>query len=169
MRRAWPRRSAILAGLLALLAMPTLPGAQTAAPPAPIALAVSGQVEHPRTLTLADLQALPPVTLEAAHTTSRGVQRASYTGPLLWALVGAAAPVSEPGGRDRLQRTLLARGRDGYAVALSVGELHPNFGRQQVLVAYAQDGQALPALRLIVPGDDHAGRNVRDLVAIEVR
>lgn len=130
---------------------------------------MSGQVEHPRTLTLADLQALPPITLEVAHTTSRGVQRGTYTGPLLWALISAAVPVDEPGGRNRLQHTLLARGRDGYAVALSIGELHPDLGRQQVLVAYAQDGQAMPALRLVVPGDSHASRNVRDLVAIEVR
>ena len=163
----WLRRGVAVAGLVALLASAGPSAAQPG--PALLELAVSGQVEHKRTLTLADLQALPPVTLEVAHTTSRGVQRGTYTGPLLWALVSAAAPVNEPGGRDRLQRTLLAWGRDGYAVALSIGELHPDLGRQQVLVAHTQDGQPMPALRLVVPGDSHASRNVRDLVAIEVR
>lgn len=167
MLQAWPRRNAILAGVLVLLAGPAPSVGQPG--PAPLELAVSGQVEHPRILAIADLQALPPVTLEAAHITSRGVQRGTYTGPLLWALIDAAVPVDEPGGRNRLQHTLLARGRDGYAVALSIGELHPDLGHQQILVAYAQDGQALPALRLVVPGDAHASRNVRDLVAIEVR
>ncbi|MBW1279565.1 molybdopterin-dependent oxidoreductase, partial [Escherichia coli] len=75
------RRGAIIAGLAMLLASPPLV-AQPA--PASIELAVSGNVAQPRTLSLADLQALPPVTLEVAHTTSRGVQRGTYTGPLLW-------------------------------------------------------------------------------------
>ena len=48
-------------------------------------------------------------------------------------------------------------------------ELDPNFEGKQVLVAYAQDGKPLPALRLVIPADAHAGRNVRDVVAIEVR
>ncbi|MBC7800651.1 MAG: molybdopterin-dependent oxidoreductase [Gemmatimonadaceae bacterium] len=131
-------------------------------------ISVSGQVERPSTLSVDALRALPAVTLDVAHLTSRGMQRATYTGAQLWAVVGAAGLV-EPTGRERLQRVVMAQGRDGYAVALAIGELHPDFAGKQVLVAYAQDGQALPALRLIVPGDLHAGRNVRDLVSIEVR
>jgi len=41
--------------------------------------------------------------------------------------------------------------------------------RPTPLVAYAQDGKPLPGPRLVLPGDARAGRNVRDLVAIEVR
>ena len=118
---------------------------------------------------LAELQALPPVTVEVQHTEANAVQRTSFTGALLWSLVSAAGPVDEPGKRTFLQHSVLARGRDGYAVVLAIGELDPNFEGKQVLVAYAQDGKPLPALRLVVPVDARAGRSVRDLASIEVR
>lgn len=130
---------------------------------------MQGRVEHPRSLTLAELQTLPPVTVEIERTEANGVQHMSFTGALLWTLVTTAGPVDEPGKRTFLQHTLLARGRDGYAAALAFGELDPRFEGKQVLVAYAQDGKPLPALRLVVPADARAGRNVRDVVAIEVR
>lgn len=140
-----------------------------AAAPAPAELALTGRVEHPRTLTLADLQALPPTSVEVAHASNQGEQRASYTGALLWTLLGAAVPVDRDGPRTRLEHTLLARGRDGYAVALAMGELDPRMAGKEVVVAYARDGKPTPALQLVVPGGSHAGRSVRDLVAIEVR
>ncbi len=105
-----------------------------------------------------------------ATTTSAGVQHVTYTGPLLWTLVRAAQPVDEPGsGNTALQHTFLARGQDGYAVALSIGEIDPRMEGKQVVVANARDGQPMATLRLVVPGDLHAARSVRDLVAIEVR
>ena len=64
---------------------------------------------------------------------------------------------------------MLARGQDGYAVALAIGELDPNFEGKQVLIAYAQDDKPLPGLRLVVPADIRGGRGVHDLAAIEVR
>jgi len=145
------------------------PDAAQATPPAPLELAVQGRVERPGSLTLAELQALPPVTVEIERTEANGVQHMSFTGALLWTLVTMAGPVDEPGKRTFLQHTLLARGRDGYAAALAFGELDPHFEGKQVLVAYAQDGKPLPALRLVIPADARAGRNVRDVVAIEVR
>ena len=140
----------------------------TLAQPAP-GVALTGQVEHPRTLALADLRALPPVTVSVAQVTGKGVQKASYTGALLWTLVNDAHPTDPPGERTHLQHTFLLRGRDGYAVAVSMGELDPDYEGKQVLVAYAKDGQPLAEPRLVVPADSHAGRGVRDLVSIEVR
>jgi len=154
--------------LLATAGVPP-PAAAQAAPPAPLELAVQGRVEHPGSLTLAELQALPPVTVEIERTEANGVQHMSFTGALLWTLVTTAGPVDEPGKHTFMQHTLLARGRDGYAAALAFGELDPRFEGKQVLVAYAQDGKPLPALRLVIPADARAGRNVRDVVAIEVR
>ena len=142
---------------------------EPAAAPAAVELVLTGRIEHPRTLTLADLQALPPTSVEVAHASNQGEQRASYTGTLLWTLLGAVVPVERDGPRTRLEHTLLARGRDGYAVALAIGELDPRMAGTQVVVAYARDGTPTPALQLVVPGDSHAGRSVRDLVAIEVR
>ena len=164
MRRAAIRRglaAALLAGLLAPAAV-----AQDGAPPG---LAIQGRVEHPRTLALADIQALPPVTVQVEHAHGQDARKETFTGALLWPLLTAAGPVDEPGKRTFLQHTLLARGQDGYAVAVAIGELDPNFEGKQVLVAYAQDGKPLPGLRLVVPADVRGGRSVHDLVAIEVR
>lgn len=113
---------------------------------------------------------MPAATVEIDSTTSTGVQHVRYTGPLLWTLMQTARPIDEPpGGNTALQHTLLARGQDGYAVALSIGEIDPRMEGKQVLVAYARDGQPVPYLRLVVPGDVHAARSVRDLASIEVR
>ena len=62
-------------------------------------------------------------------------------------------------------------GRDGYSVALSLGELDPDFEGKAVILAYSKDGNRLSAqdgIRLIVPNDRHGGRAVRDVVAIAV-
>ena len=163
MQRAGTRRglaAAVLAGLLA----PAAAVAQSASP----SLAIGGRVEHPRTLALTDLQALPPVTVEVEHAHEKDAQRHRFTGALLWPLIAAAGPV-DAGKRTFLQHTVLARGQDGYAAALAIGELDPNFEGKQVLVAYAEDDKPLPGLRLVVPADARAGRSVRDLVAVEVR
>ena len=171
----WRCGAGMVVAVLATLARPVLAAAQTGGPAGPAAapaaaeLALTGQVEHPSTLTLADLRALPPTSVEVAHPGNQGEQRASYTGALLWTLLSAAVPVERNGPRTRLEHTLLARGRDGYAVALAIGELDPRMAGKQVVVAYARDGAPTPALQLVVPGDSHAGRSVRDLVAIEVR
>ena len=164
MRRAVSRRglaAVLLAGLLAHVAV-----AQNSAPPG---LAIQGRVEHPRILALADVQAQPPVTVQVEHAQERDGQSHMFTGALLWPLLTAAGPVDEPGKHTFLQHSLLARGGDGYAVAISIGELDPNFEGKQVLIAYAEDDKPLPGLRLVVPADTRGGRSVHDLVAIEVR
>jgi len=173
-RPVWSRLAGAAAVLLALLGPPAPCRAQAAqnapaATPASLELAISGRVGQPRTLALADLRALPPVSVEVTHASGSGPQAATYTGALLWPLLAATAPVDEPGRSTHLRHMLLAQGRDGYAVALAFGELDPHMEGKQVIVAYAQDGKPLPSLRLVVPGDSHAGRSVRDLVAIEVR
>lgn len=164
MRRAW-RGLAVLALLAALAAGPGAAQAQ----PAPT-LALAGHVEHPATLGLDALRALPAVTIEITRPVQGQAPRTtSYTGALLWSLVSAARPVHEAGPHSHLRHTILAQGRDGYAVSVAIGEIDPEFEGKQVLVAVAQDGKPLPDLRLVVPGDVRAGRSVRDLVSIEVR
>jgi hypothetical protein len=63
------------------------------------------------------------------------------------------------------------RPKCGYAVALAIGELDPHYEGKSVILAYAGgDPPATAAqLRLVVPGDVHGGRSVRDVAAIEVR
>jgi len=164
----WRHGLAALGVLLALAGAPD-PAVGQASPAAALELSVQGRVERPRTISLDDLLAVSPVTVRVEFQGSHGGGASSYTGAPLWSLLEAAKPIDEPGQRTALRHTVLARGRDGYAAAMAIGELDPHFEGKQVLVAYAQDGKPLPGLRLVIPGDAHAGRNVRDLVAIEVR
>ena len=94
-----------------------------------------------------------------------------YTGALLWSVIERAGLVDDAGKNARLKHTLVVIGRDGYAVALALGELDPHFDGKSVIVAY--DGGEPPAsstaLRLVVPGDVHGGRSVRDVATIDVR
>ncbi len=74
-------------------------------------------------------------------------------------IVKQAAPVDS--GSDKsasLQHTILARGHDGYGVALAIGEIDPRFAGKKVIVAYQQGGKPMEnqTFRLVVPGDAHA-------------
>ena len=171
-------RLACAALLLGTCAIPWPARAAQDAPPAPgpAGLSLRGRVASPRTFTAAELQALPPTTVEMdaaeghdGRPMAPAGPRTSYTGDLLWTLIEDAGLMDEPGARTHLLHTIIARGQDGYAVALAVGEIDPKFEGKPVIVAYARDGQTLPGLKLVVPNDRRAGRSVKDLVSIEVR
>jgi Oxidoreductase molybdopterin binding domain len=131
-------------------------------------VAVAGQVQHPMTLTVADLQKLPATTVPISFMTDKGQESASYTGALLLTVIGNAAPIDGPGKNAKLRHTYLVTASDGYAVALSQGEIDPNFEGKSVILAYQKDGKPT-GIRLIIPGDKHGGRAVRDVVKIDVQ
>lgn len=150
-----------------LLMVPAL--AQEAAPGVPSAsVRLDGSVKAPATYSLMDLAALSSasVTLNIpGHDAASG----SWRGVPLMALIQKAGTVEEKGHGDYLQHVIIARGTDGYGVAIAIGEIEPKFEGKQAIVAYQKDGAALPSLRLIIPGDTHAGRDVRDLAELTVK
>ena len=149
---------AVLLSLAAALPCPAQPVA---------ALSVSGRVAHPASLSMADLAKLPAVTIDLP---ARPGQTAPHvSGVLLWTLLDQAGWTDLPGRKTHLQHVVMARGRDGYAVAISIGEIDPALEGEQVLVVTARDGKPLPNLELAVPGDHKAARHVKDLVALEVQ
>jgi hypothetical protein len=140
-------------------------GAAAGADP-PAGIALSGHVEHELRLTIADLRALPQTGIDVSFQTGHGPESGHFTGALVWDVVQKAGitDTAGPKSRHHLQHAVLVSGRDGYTVALSVGELDPDFeGKQAILTVDGADGA-----RLIVPGDKKGGRDVRDVVAIEV-
>jgi len=142
------------------------------AAPGEVSLTVGGQVQHPLRLTVSDLRKLPPITVDVSFKTGHGQVHAAFTGVSLWLLVERAGIAGEVGkDRHHLQHSVLVSGRDGYAVALSVGELDPRFEGKSVIIAYARDGQPIPenGIRLVVPGDQEGGRSVRDVVSVELK
>ena len=131
------------------------------------ALTLSGRVVHPASLSTADLTKLPTITLDLPA--KPGQPAPHVTGVLLWTLLNGAGWSDLPGRKTHLQHVVLAHGRDGYAVAVSIGEIDPALEGEQILVVTGRDGKPLPALELAVPGDHKAARHVKDLVALEVQ
>lgn len=135
-------------------------------------IAIDGQVQKTEHLTVSDLQALAPTSISVSFVTGHGQETGTYTGVLLWTLLTNAAIV-DADQKQHLRHTIfVTSGADQYVVALSIGELDPKFEGKSVIIAYSKDGKPLDAedgLRLIVPGDAHGGRAVKDVAHIEVR
>ncbi len=161
-----PRRPHALAFILATLALGT-----SAARGQPPAVTLDGLVGAKLTLDLTQLKSLPPHQVEASFGTMHGTSHHVWTGVLLWDLVNKAGLRDEPGKRTSMRHVLLVHGADGYAAALAIGEIDPAQEGKQVILAYGEDDTKgdLPGLHMIVPGDRHGARDVRDVVEIEVR
>lgn len=140
--------------------------AQTLAVLAADPATMSGAVKAPLTLDDVTLSAMPAATVSITY----GSSNTTYTGVLVWDLLNKAELVAGDGKNPALRHTLLITASNGYAVALALGELDPDYGNKQVLLAYrSTDGSAsFDHLRLLVPGDVRGGRAVRDVAKIEV-
>lgn len=134
-------------------------------------VSISGLVNSPRSFTLAELEKLPWTTVDASYDTARGPEHGTWLGVSLWTLLDAAGGLAAPP-REVVRHTLVVTGRDGYTVVLSLGEIDPDFGHAKAVIAWSRNGQPFdPArgFRLVLPGDRVGGRDVRDVVAIEVK
>jgi DMSO/TMAO reductase YedYZ molybdopterin-dependent catalytic subunit len=155
--------------LLAWLLLVTPVLAQEVAPAIPsTSVKLDGAVKTPATYGVADLAALPSSSITLTiqgHDAASG----SWKGVPLMALIDKAGTVEDKGHGGYLHHVIIARGTDGYGVAIAIGEIDPKFEGKQVIVAYQKDGALLPSLRLIIPGETHAGRDVRDLAELTLR
>jgi hypothetical protein len=153
-------RSSWLALALILAAAPT-----HAAPPGGTLLTLQIPGTGDSNYTLAQLQHFPERTVTAR---GPGGEERSYTGVALGDLLRAAGT---PSGSDLhgryLQYYALAQAADRYSVVFALPELDPAYTDKQVLVAWARDGQPLPAdegpLEIVAPDDKHPARWVRQL------
>jgi DMSO/TMAO reductase YedYZ molybdopterin-dependent catalytic subunit len=175
------RRLALLVVLMVLAASPVLSGlvrAQDGTPAAsPVAgqtLEITGLVDHPLTLTVADLEKLTTQSVDVTFKSGQGDQAHSYTGALLSDVIALASPTYDADVKNQsLHRYLVITANDGYEVVISMGEIDPGFGNQPYLLAWEQDGAALTGtdgpVRLVTPGDIKGGRYVTGVIKIEVR
>jgi hypothetical protein len=112
------------------------------------------------------IRQLPAVTEPISFLTGHGEEKGIYKGALLWAVLDKEGVVGAGGPRARVSQAVLVTGRDGYVAALGMGEIDPAFEGKQVLLAYEENGKAIP-LRLVVPGDKFGGRAVKDVVRVD--
>jgi DMSO/TMAO reductase YedYZ molybdopterin-dependent catalytic subunit len=176
----WFSSSSFLGAVLALLLVAVADDATAADPggitgtqiAASAGLTIDGSVRNPQIMTVEDIRDLPATRVNVTYQTREGEATASFTGVLVWTLLDRAGGINEAESRADIRGTLMITGRDGYAVALSVGEIDPKLAAEPAIIAYLRDDQPLDsgdALQLVMPWDRHATRNVRDVVRIEVK
>ena len=135
---------------------------------------VTGLVEIPGDLSVADLQTLPIETIEATVEVEGVAQTHTYTGVRLWDVLARAKPLVDPNvNGDPLRKYIALTANDGYEVVISFGELDPQFGGHAYLLAWEEDGAALTGdkgpVELVTPGDKTSGRYIWGIDTIEVR
>ncbi len=116
------------------------------------------------------LAQLPTIPVAISFETERGPRHGTFTGPLLWTVLDRAGAIDPAEPRSAVHEVVLVTGSDGYTAALGLGEIAPAFEGKEVVLAEQMDGKPLPPghLRIVVPGDRHGGRAVRDVVRIAV-
>ena len=158
------RRSFLIAcgALLGMGAMPAL---------GKDGLTVTRLAEQSVEIVRETIEELTAVELNSPYQLGHGGQGSSYKGPLLWTVLERSKLLEGMGPHDRVAKIVRVTGGDGYVVALALGEIDPEFGGKQVILAYLRDGERLSngELRLIVPSERRGGRSVRNVVRIELR
>lgn len=164
-RRALPGAFALVLAAAGLLA-----GLGKTAAQQPGTLVIVGPSGHSATFDAVEIGQMPAVSVSASLHGEQGQAPTSFAGPPLWAVLNGAGAVS-PDFRARMRQTVIITGRDSYTALLALAEMDPEFEGKQVILATSADGKPLGpgAPRLVVPGDRRGGRNVRDVIRIEVR
>lgn len=173
----------ILAGFTSVALLAAAPAWPAAPAPAPArdnmshTLAVTGMVETPLILTVADLRQLPPANggeiAVTRHNGDKAETIASYRGVRLRDILDKAV-LDAPGHNDVKKIAIIATATDGYAVVFSWGELYNAPAGEGVIVYYEKNGKALDdndgEIALISAKDIRTGpRHVKWLNGIEVR
>jgi len=161
----------VFKAILAALTFSILQGAQGRGQSAPASLLLSGEGAASKTLTLAELAALPQSEVAI---TGRDSSRVILRGPTvrsLMTLVGA------PAGRElrgpNMLLVVVAEASDGYKVAYALAELDDQFNDVPVIVAISQNGGPLPAAEgpfrvAMGGGGEHRARWLRNLTRLRL-
>jgi hypothetical protein len=156
---------------LVFLCAVLLPLAAPRAADAPVgALSLTGKVAHPQQFNLDRLKALASQRVQVSFLSERGEQKMGFTGVPLWALLSEAGGLADTDKSAALHHTVKITATDGYWVVISTGEIAPDLGGKPALIAYQRDDEAPGAggFRLVMPGDKHGARYVRDITTIDV-
>jgi DMSO/TMAO reductase YedYZ molybdopterin-dependent catalytic subunit len=164
----------VIASVLAILALgagqPVFSQTSHATAPAPTSVTVRGVSGAPLTLAAAALAKLHRDSIIVMH----GPKKTVYEGAALGDVLRQVhAPMGAMLHGTNMTLVVLATGSDGYKAVLSLAEADPGFRHGRAIIADHVDGAPLSAregpFRLVVEGDDHPSRNIRGLVAIDVK
>ncbi len=122
------------------------------------------------TLTPAQIDALPMVSVRITFGTDHGELKAAFSGPLLWSVLQAGHALDPAQKKQVVREAVVITGADHYTAILALGEIAPAFEDKTVILAMEMDGKALAPghFRIVVPGDKRGGRAVHDVVSLAV-
>ena len=131
---------------------------------------LSGAIKEPRSWSVEGLATLPGLQTQEVSFLGEGMEKTIRgRGVLLYDLLQRAKPKFDPKKkRDVLRFAVLVHATDGYATAISWGEMDPDFAAKPILVTVDENDKRLARPGLIVPGDKHGGRHVYDMDSITV-
>jgi DMSO/TMAO reductase YedYZ molybdopterin-dependent catalytic subunit len=140
------------------------------APASRVLLIVDGQVSRPLALTAGSFARLPRQSVRATDTDGT---LAEFEGvPVAEVLKAAGMKLGSDLRGPALANCLVVEAADGYRVVFALPELDPTYTDDIVLLADRRRGEPLGAregaLRVIVPGDKHTSRWVRQVVALRI-
>ena len=130
---------------------------------------VDGRVAHPMRLGSAELAKFAQHNVTVDFAAGSGTQHHTYTGPTLLDVLQAAKPRFKPAVKnDSLRYAVVVTATDRYKAVVSWAEIDPHYADTEVLLATSEDGAHLDRPRLVVPGDEHGGRYVSDVVSVRL-
>ena len=158
--------------LLLLLFLVSAP-ARAEAPPL---LVVNGDLPQSGGLSLAQIQALGPLTvpfdIHGARHTALGVPLGKVLARFGFAPGPMGKGVAPTEKRNGFRRVVVASAPDGFQAVFSGAEISPEIGATQALVVWQVDGKPLPddtgPLRLVVPTDKEPSRALHQLRRLDV-
>jgi hypothetical protein len=118
-----------------------------------------------------DFRAIPHITVKA-HNEHSGKDETYLGVPLSALLAKMEAPLGKELRGKNMTLCVVATGSDGYAVALSLAEIDPDFHANQVIVADSKDGQPVEKngpFQLIVADDRRPARWANNLASITLQ
>ncbi|GAA4500727.1 hypothetical protein GCM10023172_21500 [Hymenobacter ginsengisoli] len=150
--------------------MPAAYAQSATATSASATLHLEGLMANPRTLTAADIAALPH---HEQTTTDKEGKKHVYRGVALRDVLHlAGAPEGKGIHGAVLAEALLASAADGYQVVYALPEIDADFSPQTILLADHRDGQLLPAhdgpYQLIVPLEKKPTRWMHQVTGLKV-
>lgn len=141
-----------------------------------VTLSLEGVLIRPGAITLAELEALSPVTTD--WTDKKGPHRVK--GVRLDKLLlsrgfseGVTGPKADPKQKHAgLRSAIVATARDGFKAVFAIGELLETLGATQALIVWEVDGKPLPEatgpFRIVVTTDKQPSRSLHQVERFEV-
>lgn len=140
-------------------------------------IGVTGEVEHPLTLSVGDLQAFPAAQVVEVAVTRQpagvGAKPDLYKGVLLRDILAKAVLLTHDH-NDVKKMAIIASASDGYAVVFSWSEIFNSPTSDGIIVYFEKNGQPLPdnegRIALISSKDVRTGpRHVKWLQSLDVK